>query len=391
MEFIFRRIIFGSPKSVDIIIFDEDGNKILEKVINRKYTFSAFKQSPLIYYIGIKILIKFIMNIKFIFFSKLEDSSRKYFFSKFFKTLKLLYLKSYIELINPKAVITYIDNSVDFHWLSKNCKICPFIAVQNGMRLRYLKDDTKNYYLQHFFCWGENEINLFKQYNYKVENYYPVGSIAAGKYFDFYKNNADNFKFDLLIVSSWRGNINRTQDFYDTMDGMRQMDIFLAKYISIKKIKTAIILRSETNSKNFFIDEFGNEVDYFKKIYKNTAELIENDFFYAPVYKNIQNAKVITSYLSSVLLEAYGIGKKIMYFNCTNYNKYHCDLSPLIFSSTPNWESFKFAMDNILEISNEDYYKIHHENMNKIMSFHSQKNIFNVIQDKIDEIISCNI
>jgi hypothetical protein len=258
------------------------------------------------------------------------------------------------------------------------------------MRLRYLKDDTKNYYLQHFFCWGENEINLFKQYNYKVQNYYPVGSIAAGSYFDFNRNNVDNFKFDLLIVSSWRGNINRTQDFYDTMNGMRQMDIFLAKYIYIKKIKTAIILRSEINSKHFFIDGFGNEVDYFKNIYKNSAELIENNFFYRPIYKNIQNSKVITSYLSSALLEAYGIGKKIIYLNCAKDSKYHCDLSPLIVSSTPDWESFKVAMDNILEISSEDYYKLHHANMNKIMSFHKQKNIFNIIQDKIDEIISRN-
>ena len=388
MKFIFSSIIFGSPKSVDILIFDEVNNNILEKVINKKYTFSIFKQRPLIYYVGIKILIKFIINIKFIFFNNLENSSSKYFFSKFFRTLKLLYLKSYIELINPKAVITYIDNSSNFHWLSKNCRICPFIAIQNGARLRYCKDDTPNYYLQHFFCWGTNEINLFKDYNFKVDNYYPVGSLAAGLHFDFNKKKKDKSQYDLLIVSTWRGNIGWTQDVRDTMISMKKMDILLAKYISTKKIKAAVILRTEINSNDFFMKEIGNEIDYFKKIYKDTAEIIENNFYKRVIYKNMQNAEVITSCLSSALIEAYGIGKKIMYFNFTNNNNYHCDLDPLIVSSPVNWESFRDTMDGIFKIRNEDYCKLHQKKMKKMMSFDSNRNICDVIQHKIDEIIS---
>ena len=102
----------------------------------------------------------------------------------------------------------------------------------------------------------------------------------------------------------------------------------------------------------------------------------------------MQNAEVITSCLSSALIEAYGIGKKIMYFNFTNSNKYHCDLDRLIVSSPVNWESFRDTMDSIFKIRNEDYCKLHQKNMKKMMSLDSNRNICDVIQHKIDEIIS---
>jgi hypothetical protein len=169
---------------------------------------------------------------------------------------------------------------------------------------------------------------------------------------------------------------------------MTKMDTLLAKYISINKIKAAVILRTEINSNDFFMKEIGNEIDYFKKIYKDAVEIIENNFYKRVIYKNMQNAEVITSCLSSALIEAYGIGKKIMYFNFTNSNKYHCDLDRLIVSSPVNWESFRDTMDSIFKIRNEDYCKLHQKNMKKMMSLDSNRNICDVIQHKIDEIIS---
>ena len=205
------------------------------------------------------------------------------------------------------------------------------------------------------------------------------------------KKKKDKSQYDLLIVSTWRGNIGWTQDVRDTMNSMKKMDVLLAKYISFKKINAAIILRTEINSNDFFMKEIGNEVDYFKKIYKDTAEIIENNFSNGLIYKNMQNAEVVTSCLSSALIEAYGIGKKILYFNFANNNKYHYDLDPLIVSSPVDWKSFKYTMDNIFKISNKDYRKLHQAHMKKMMSFHHQKNIRDVIQHKIDEIISRHV
>ena len=386
---IFNNFYFFCPKTADIIIFDESNNHILQKVISQKFSYFIYKQRPIVYYLTFKILFKFIINLKFIINHNLEKSNKNYFFANLIRTFNLLYMKTFIEFMKPKAVITYTDNSINFSWLSKYCKICPFIAFQNGLRLSYFKNDTRNLYLQHFFCWGENIINLYNNNKYTVNNFYPVGSLAANIYFDFNKIKMNQPKYDLLIVSSWRGNIGWKQDVQDTMSSMKKMDILLAKYISIKKIKAAIILRSEVNSNDFFIKEIGNnEIDYFKKIYKDNIQIIENNFYKRKIYKNMQNAKVIISCLSSALVEAYGIGKKVMYFNFTNNNKYHCDLDPIIVSSPSNWESFRDVMDNIFEINYEDYCKLHQDSMYKMMSFHKNKNALDEIKHKIDEIIS---
>ena len=387
----FNRFFFTNLKSVDILIFDETNNHILEKVINQKYTFSIYKQRPAVFYVTFKILMKFIINLKFIINHKLEKSNKTNFFSNLFRTLNLIYIKSCIELINPRAVITYIDNSSNFFWLSKHCKICPFIAFQNGTRLRYFKNDTKDYYLQHFFCWGENMIGLFKDYKYTVKNFYPVGSLAANVHFNFDKKNAVQFKYDLLIVSTWRGNIGWTEDVVDTMNSMRIMDKLLSKYISIKKIKAGIVLRSEINSAHFNMDGLGNEIDYFKKIYKDSAEIIKNNFKDRIIYEKIQNSNVIVSCLSSALLEAYGLGKKIMYFNFTKNNKYHCDLDHQIVSTSDDWNSFESLMDGIFATRGEDYYSLHEKNMFKMMSFDKKKNTIKNIQKKIDKIICDHI
>ena len=388
---IFNNFYFFGPKTADIIIFDESNNHILQKVISQKFSYFIYKQRPIVYYLTFKILFKFIINLKFIINHNLEKSNKNYFFANLIRTFNLLYMKTFIEFMEPKAVITYTDNSINFSWLSKHCKICPFIAFQNGMRLRYFKDDTKDYYLQHFFCWGENMVNLFKDYKYKVNNFYPVGSLAANIHFNFKKKNIDQFKYDLLIVSTWRGNIGWTKDVVDTMNSMRIMDKLLSKYISKKKIKAGIVLRSEINSSHFVMDGLGNEIDYYKEIYKDSAEIIKNNFKDRIIYKKIQNSNVIVSCLSSALLEAYGLGKKIMYFNFTKNNKYHCDLDRQIVSALDDWNSFESLMDGIFAIRSKDYYSLHRKNMFRMMSFDKKINAIKNIQKKIDKIICDHI
>jgi surface carbohydrate biosynthesis protein len=388
---IFNNFYFFGPKTADIIIFDESNNHILQKVISQKFSYFIYKQRPIVYYLTFKILFKFIINLKFIINHNLEKSNKNYFFANLIRTFNLLYMKTFIEFMEPKAVITYTDNSINFSWLSKHCKICPFIAFQNGMRLRYFKDDTKDHYLQHFFCWGENMVNLFKDYKYKVNNFYPVGSLAANIHFNFEKKNIDQFKYDLLIVSTWRGNIGWTKDVVDTMNSMRIMDKLLSKYISKKKIKAGIVLRSEINSSHFVMDGLGNEIDYYKEIYKDSAEIIKNNFKDRIIYKKIQNSNVIVSCLSSALLEAYGLGKKIMYFNFTKNNKYHCDLDRQIVSTLDDWNSFESLMDGIFAIRSKDYYSLHRKNMFRMMSFDKKINAIKKIKKKIDKIICDHI
>ena len=124
-----------------------------------------------------------------------------------------------------------------------------------------------NYYCQHLFCFGRREPDVFPQYGYKVDNFHPVGSSQLSKNYSRELSNLEPI-YDVLLVSCWRGNIDFAPDVAESMTAMREMDIRLAKYLSQRQLKSAVILRSERNSDDWFMAEVGmNEEEYYKEIY----------------------------------------------------------------------------------------------------------------------------
>ena len=99
------------------------------------------------------------------------------------KQVYYIYLKACLESIKPKAVITFIDTSSVFGLLAKHCDNFPFIAIQNGSRLSYFALPDSNYYVPHYFCFGTHEQELFPKLGYRVDHYYPVGSLVASLHF----------------------------------------------------------------------------------------------------------------------------------------------------------------------------------------------------------------
>ena len=101
-------------------------------------------------YLSPKIIWKFIQNL----------------FSKYnFLLLQDIYLISIIQVIKPKVVLTFVDNSIQFSKLSKanEDKEIKFIALQNGARLQWQEQFfySKNlisrninldYFIPFFFC-----------------------------------------------------------------------------------------------------------------------------------------------------------------------------------------------------------------------------------------------
>ena len=86
------------------------------------------------------------------------------------------YFSALLDEMKPKIIITYIDNSLKFFEVSKILKDkYNFIAIQNAarydlMRYEYLfkkdlikKDLRKKFYFDNFFCFGEYEIEHYKE------------------------------------------------------------------------------------------------------------------------------------------------------------------------------------------------------------------------------------
>jgi surface carbohydrate biosynthesis protein len=386
MKILGRQIRLGDPKPADIVIFDEDNSHLVRRVLNAKYSIVVFNQRPEDIWIGVGIFVNIIRNLGCFQFKDALVHRRGIVIGAI-KQLQFVYFKACLDAIKPKAVITYIDNSSNFGWLSKYCRQYPFIAIQNGSRLSYAASHDSGYHVQHFFCFGEHEIFLFPKLGYQVENFYPVGSLVASL---CYKSHAYGIieKYDLLIVSTWRGNIGFQQDVKDTMRSMEVMDNFLAKYIRESDIKAAVILRVERDSEHWIMPEVGmSEEKYYQLIYGNCIEIIETNPSIRNIFPLMQESQVIVSCLSSALMEAFGIGKKILYCNFTGVGQYHQDIDPSLVTSDDSYESFSKRLDDLLKVSSIEYLQHHQELRKYYMSYPEYKLTYQAITEKIDEII----
>ena len=159
IKILFRaKIIFVKPNQYPIIIYD-DVNDMFSNVLKkgqfiplqvREYTINTIYLNYKIIQNSIKIYIENLRLHKINFYTS--------------------YLISVILEINPKIVLTAIDNSIKFSEIAKilHKKIC-FIAVQNAARYDYdkfallfkkkiiQKNLNEKYFIPHYYCFGEFE------------------------------------------------------------------------------------------------------------------------------------------------------------------------------------------------------------------------------------------
>lgn len=374
MNFLSTNFINNSKKLCDVVIFDDTNSELIKTVLPKKFSVLVFKTRPVEFIFSFYIVVNVLRNLKFLRPFK-KFTANKNFITNILWQLLCIYIKSYIELINPKAVITSIDNCTKFAWLSKNINRIPFISVQNGFRLAYDVDKNCIYNSHHMFCFGNYEIEAFPKRGWQVKNYYPVGSLNASLNFKKFQNDLSD-DYDLLIVSCWRGNIGYEKDVQDSMKAMKFFDEDLADYISNNNIKAAVIMRSERLSSDWFMPEIGmNEEEYFYSIYGNNVELIDVDFNERNVYKYILKSNLIlASFPSTCLLEALGVGKKVLYCDYTKNEKY--------FSDMPEDIVFKSNNDNFLHCYISKILKDENLNFKKICN--TYKNIYMCIDPSLD-------
>ena len=371
------KILFKNPVKSDILVFDENNYEYLKEVLPSWCSITIIKQRPQEFFISKKI------------FKQLANIFLKRFSLKggIKKNLKGSYYEALILSLQPRAVVTLIDNNQIFNYLSKTIKSIPFIAIQNGLRHPF-EGSANSLHIQHYFSFGQNEKKYFSNYNMEVENYYPSGSLIGSIFSKKITRNKEK-EFDVLIVSCWRGNIGYGKDVQDSMKSMKIADNLMAKYLSNRNLKVAILLRSERDGEHWHMSEIGlNEEEYFKSIYTKNVKIIDVDFKKRNIYELINKSELIISgFGTTTLLEAYGAGKKILYTIFCDDNKYHEIFDKSILCLNPEWKYFENKLDEIISIDKEKYVKEHKKNMKFYMN-QPKPDTLNFIKNKINEIIS---
>jgi hypothetical protein len=162
----------------------------------------------------------------------------------------------------------------------------------------------------------------------------------------------------------------------------------LARYIKENKLKAAVIYRSVRNSENWInLDTMESEEDYYKNIYGETIEYIETNNSVRNIFLTLKQSNVIVSYFSTALLEAYGIGKKVIFCNFSGTNIHHEDIDSKLVLTNSEYVSFSEKIGNLFSISKEKYKKDNLDTMKKYMNFTHNKTVESEVGYKVDDII----
>lgn len=384
-----KRVHFSRPSNSDIIIFDETHSTLIESVIPDGLTISVFNMRPTEFYVTPIILFNFIRNLNNFRIRSCVTSKRGWLYEVFWQLL-CIYIKADLSSRNPIAIVTFIDNCKKFAWLSENFNEAPCIGVQNGFRLSYAANDEDSYYCQHLFCFGEREKVSYPKMGYKVDNFYPVGSLLLSSQLDnLVTSNVPNY--DFLVVSCWRGNIGFAQDVKDSMKAMRLMDEALAEYLKSRKLTVGIIMRSERDSFDWVMPQLGlSEEEYYRSIYGDLAEIIDVNFSERNIYQLINKAEVLLAgFGTTCLIEGYSIGKKILYLNLSGTDEYYSDFKPgIVFKGSPEeYPKLASKLDKLIAYPQHMYVNEHQNLMNYYMKNSVHCSTPRLIKKKIADII----
>ena len=361
---------FNTPRKGEIIVFDDTSMEQLKPVIKNFNYFileTRFERLKKIY-LTKKIIFSMLKNIKIGIFNS--------------------YLLSIIDQVNPKLILTFIDNSHRFSIFANIKKNkYKFVAVQNGARYehkivnllkkRKIKVELKKFFIPHFFCFGKNEINDYKKNNQIVGKFDVVGSLRLSNFLNSQKNyKKTNSKKtnDILLISDvycWDANLEKLN--FPIEEGLINLIRFTIRFSQKYKFKMKIAARTKLNN-------FIKEKEFYKKnLSKNEYEfLLKNIFFRSEnhkTYKIMQKSKIVIGTMSTMLRENLSLSGKTLACNFTNTNIFDFPIKGLCFSKNMNYENFEKQLSKIYKISLKEYYNQLSENRYYVCKNNSYKTI----------------
>lgn len=279
---------FKKPEKKKILIIDKDLSDYLKKYLKNNYETidTRFHLLPL-RQLNLFILLKCFLKKKISF---------------------LDYVYEYIRYVQPKILITLIDNNSLFYKLKTIFPKIKTIMIQNATRTCQETDvlsqsktlKKKNLSVDYYFCFNKaigEKLRLFL--NCVVV---PIGSFRS----NFHIKKTKKKKYDFMYISVYRGHINSPPEdviFFKNLE----------KYL-LKKNKTLTILGSQSFHQS-------NEYKFYKNIFKNINLNFIARTRKRNTYKILDQANISINIDSTAGYESLSRSNKVGFF-CIRGNKY---------------------------------------------------------------------
>ena len=296
------KLIWEFPPKKKILIYDSHSYKYLINFFKIKNThvLDIRHRHEKNQKINIRILIKLLFKLKL---------------------NKQNYLREYLLQVQPKLVITAIDNNLGFYKLKKFYNKAKYVSVQNAVRT------TKNdifYDMKKLKKNKELKCDYVLSFNNEIGKFYkafcsakiiPIGSILSNN-----QRKIKNKKYDLMFISTYRPGASN--------------EIFLKNpfttFLSYRKKENELLknLSEYANEKNLILYILGSKIQSQKEEFLYFKNLLgSKKFKFIPnkkgrnAYKIIDQSKLTISTDSTLGYEAGSRGNNTIFFSVRGNKK----------------------------------------------------------------------
>ena len=373
----FLRVLkFANPRRSDVTVFDKAQYDMIQRIILHDIDHTGLPVRNELNYISIRVLAFAIKNL-------LKIAVRE---KKGIRALGLwqeIYLLSCVECISPKVVLTFIDNSSSFQWLSRHYhKKATFYAIQNATRIASAMVDEHNaprHSMPHFMCFGRFEEDLYAKCNCEVDNFYPVGSLKGGYYkYKLCKGLSVVPDYHICLVSQFRKEVVYGRKDPRFKRALSILHTFLKKYIDERSSMTVNIACASSR---------GIEENYFEMSFGDRVRIIKHVPCEFTTYRYMDRSDVIIGLSSTAGFEAFGWGKKVLLCNFVGkeLSSLFSSLPDICTVDIPDYNIFRGKLEYLMELDDLAYRKMTEKSAKYLMNYDPQMPAHRFIRDKIFE------
>jgi len=288
------------------------------------------------------------------------------------------YLASLLEIINPKVVLTNIDNSLKFCDLARILdKKMNFLAIQNASRwdideykLRYKNNKTKTdrskkFYIPNFLCFGQFEIDHYKKHGIEVKNFFKVGSLRLANFMHYIRENKIKLKqsaYDICLISAPPLQKNVTYGEKDIEKNYADTIKYTIKFCMKNNMK--LIFAQKRNKKHPTANKA--ELNYYKKhltndeyeylIINSAVKKGDSSSSKYSSYIAMKQSKVTVCARSTMLRENLCTGGKILCCNFLPTNVWDFPIEGICSIRNCTYQEFEERLLQIYSMPEKDYF-----------------------------------
>ena len=295
--------------------------------------------------------------------------------------LKSAYFAALIKVSVTKIVITPIDNNIHFYRAAKILhKELRFIAIQNGIKLyknKYFYPSMKQIFIPELICFGEYDQNLLSSGGAQIGKFHFLGSAFEMKARDKsnvykkFRNDFSETKYDICLVSEDLSGWNKKYPNIEETVG--KIAEFTERFCRENDLKLVIAMKNKPHTK-----KRSQEIDFYSRFLNFDSPYISissnNDWWSS--YDVAMQSKLSIGMVSSLLLENASRGLQSVI--CDYYGEewsIGAEYPLAIKNSELSYKVFEKDINELMEISREEYFSKISQSINYYIFNNQNKNI----------------